>query len=67
MDEPVSAVEQAVQARITAARVKIQAARERREQLSTARRRGLAARHSAKLRNLAASDRRTAEQPPAEP
>lgn len=44
-----------VQIRIEAARVKIQAAKRRREELSTARRRGLAARHAAKLRNLAAS------------
>ncbi|MDX3315197.1 hypothetical protein P1S61_40375 [Streptomyces sp. ME08-AFT2] len=48
-----SAVEAAVQARIAAARIKVQAARERRDELSAARRRGLAARHANKLRRLA--------------
>jgi hypothetical protein len=53
-----SAVELAVQQRIAQARVRIQAARERRDELSTARRRGLAARHAAKLRNLRDSEQR---------
>lgn len=53
MTESTSAVEQAVQARIAAARIKVQAARERRDELGAARRRGLAARHANKLRRLA--------------
>ncbi|MCZ4515669.1 hypothetical protein O3Q52_47705 [Streptomyces sp. ActVer] len=61
MDEPVSYVEQQVQARIAAARVKVQAAKERRDELSTARRRGLAARHARKLRNLAEAEQRQAD------
>jgi hypothetical protein len=56
--ESTSAVEQAVQARIAAARIKVQAARERRDELSAARRRGLAARHSAKLRRLTEAEQR---------
>jgi hypothetical protein len=48
-----SHVEQQVQARIAAARIKVQAARERREELSAARRRGLAARHANRLRRQA--------------
>ncbi|MFE2020136.1 hypothetical protein ACFW9O_19085 [Streptomyces sp. NPDC059499] len=39
---------------IEAARVRIQAAKRRREELSAARARGLAARHAQKLRHLAA-------------
>ncbi|MEH0549227.1 hypothetical protein QA802_41185 [Streptomyces sp. B21-105] len=53
MTESTSAVEQAVQQRIQQARIKVQAARERRDELSAARRRGLAARHANKLRHLA--------------
>ncbi|MDF6043224.1 hypothetical protein LRD69_13915 [Streptomyces sp. JH14] len=45
-------VDDVVAARIEAARIRIQAAKRRREELSAARRRGLAARHAAKLRNL---------------
>ncbi|MFE0142207.1 hypothetical protein [[Kitasatospora] papulosa] len=45
-------VDDVVAARIEAARVRIQAAKRRREELSAARARGLAARHAAKLRNL---------------
>ncbi|WP_103543333.1 hypothetical protein [Streptomyces sp. SM1] len=52
MTESTSHVEAQVQARIAAARVKVQAARERREELSAAHRRGLAARHATKLRRL---------------
>lgn len=48
-----SHVEQQVQARIAAARIKVQAAKQRRDELSAARRRGLAARHANKLRRLA--------------
>lgn len=58
MTEPVSHVEQQVQARITAARVRIQAAKERRESFAQARKRGLANRHARKLRNLAAERER---------
>ncbi|MFD5862613.1 hypothetical protein [Streptomyces chartreusis] len=57
MTESTSAVEQAVQARIAAARIKVQAARQRREELGAARRRGLAARHANKLRRLAEAER----------
>lgn len=53
MTESTSAVEQAVQARIAAARIKVQAAKQRRDELSAARRRGLAARHANKLRRQA--------------
>jgi hypothetical protein len=51
--ESTSHVEQQIQARIAAARIKVQAARERRDDLAAARRRGLAARHANKLRHLA--------------
>ncbi|MGW6258624.1 hypothetical protein [Streptomyces sp. NPDC055085] len=64
MSESVSHVEQQVQARIAAARVKIQAAKERRDDLAAARRRGLAHRHAAKLRNLAAAEQRAEEAAP---
>lgn len=57
MTESTSHVEQQIQARIAAARVKVQAARERRDGLSAARRRGLAARHANKLRRLAVRER----------
>lgn len=54
MTEPsTSAVEQAVAARIQAAKVRVQAAQQRRDDLAAARRRGLAHRHAAKLRHLA--------------
>ncbi|MEU2584514.1 hypothetical protein ABZ612_16460 [Streptomyces avermitilis] len=56
-----SHVEQAVQARVAAARVRIQAAKERRDSLAQARKRGLAHRHAVKLRNLAESERRQTE------
>ncbi|MFF9688958.1 hypothetical protein [Streptomyces sp. NPDC014623] len=46
-------VDDVVAARIEAARVRIQAAKRRREELSAARMRGLAARHATKLRRLA--------------
>ena len=45
-------VDDVVAARIEAARVRIQAAKRRREELSAARARGLAARHANKLRHL---------------
>ncbi|MEU8855721.1 hypothetical protein AB0C48_13700 [Streptomyces sp. NPDC048556] len=49
-------VDDVVAARIEAARVRIQAAKRRREELAAARRRGLAARHAAKLRHLSRVD-----------
>lgn len=51
-EEPTSAVEQAVQQRIAAARAKVQAAKRRRDDLAAARKRGIAHRHAAKLRHL---------------
>lgn len=62
MTESTSAVEQAVQARIAAARIKVQAAKERRDDLAAARKRGLAHRHAHKLRNLAEQERRVQQQ-----
>jgi regulator of protease activity HflC (stomatin/prohibitin superfamily) len=58
-----SAVEQAVQARIAAARIKVQAAQQQRDELSAARRRGIAARHANKLRHLAEAEQRQADEP----
>lgn len=59
MTEPsTSAVELAVQQRIQAARIRVAAAQQRRDELSAARRRGLAARHANKLRNLAEQEQR---------
>lgn len=62
MTESTSAVEQAVQARIQAQRVKVQAAKERRDDLAQARKRGLARRHAAKLRALAEAEQRAQQQ-----
>jgi hypothetical protein len=56
--EPTSHVELEIQRRIQAQRVRIQAARQRRDELSAARRRGLAARHANKLRRLAEAEQR---------
>lgn len=53
MTEPTSHVEQQVQARIAAAKVRVQAAKKRSDDLAAARRRGLARRHAQKLRNQA--------------
>ncbi|WP_405671429.1 hypothetical protein [Streptomyces sp. NBC_01530] len=61
MTEPTSHVERQIAARIQAAKVKVQAAQERRDELSAARRRGLAARHANKLRNLADAEQRQAD------
>lgn len=59
MTEPsTSHVEQQVQQRIAAARIKVQAAQQRRDDLAAARKRGLAHRHAQKLRNLAAAEPR---------
>ena len=49
-------VDDLVATRVAAARVHIQAAKRRRAELSAARRRGLAARHAQKLRNLRSQD-----------
>ncbi|MET8401417.1 hypothetical protein [Streptomyces sp900116325] len=59
-------IDDIVAARIEAARVRIQAAKRRREELSAARRRGLAARHAAKLRNLNRGDTPAVANPPKE-
>lgn len=56
MTESTSHVDAAIQARIQAARAKVQAAKERRDDLAAARRRGLAHRHARKLRNLAEAE-----------
>ena len=53
MTESTSYVEQQIAARIQAAKVRVQAAQRRRDELSAARRRGIAARHARKLRLLA--------------
>lgn len=57
-----SHVEQQVQQRIAAARIKVQAANQRRDDLAAARKRGLAHRHAQKLRNLAESEQRQADE-----
>ena len=54
MADSTSHVEQQIQARIAAAKVRVQAAKRRRDELAAARRRGLARRHAQKLRNQAA-------------
>ncbi len=56
MTESTSAVEQAVQQQIAAARIRVQAAKERRASLAEARRHGIARRHAQKLRALAAAE-----------
>jgi hypothetical protein len=56
-----SHVELEIQRRIQAQRVKVQAAKQRRDELGAARRRGLAARHAAKLANLRDAERRRLE------
>ncbi|MFD7858311.1 hypothetical protein ACFV6B_29120 [Streptomyces microflavus] len=50
-------VDDVVAAQVEAARVRIQAAKRRREELAAARRRGLAARHANKLRRIAGQQR----------
>lgn len=62
MTESTSAVEAAVQARIAAAKVRVQAAREQRAGLAAARKRGLAHRHARKLKNLAEAEQRAQQQ-----
>ncbi|MBM7091036.1 hypothetical protein JTP67_21330 [Streptomyces sp. S12] len=62
MTESTSHVEQQIQARIAAAKVRIQAAKERRDDFAAARRRGLARRHAQRLRNQAEAEHRRQEQ-----
>lgn len=57
-------VDDIVAEKIEAARIRIAAAKRRRTELTAARQRGLAARHAAKLRNLAA---RVSDETPAAP
>lgn len=58
-----SHVELAVQQRIEQARVRIAAARERRESFAAARKHGLARRHAAKLRHLKDTEQRQDDEP----
>lgn len=58
MTESTSAVEQAIAARIQAQRIRIAAAKQRRDDLAAARKRGLAHRHANKLRHLAEAEQR---------
>jgi hypothetical protein len=67
MTESTSHVEQQVQARIAAARIKVQAAKERSDSLREARRRGLARRHAQKLFNLAEAERKQQDQAAEQP
>jgi hypothetical protein len=60
--ESTSHVEQQIQQQIAAARVRIQAAKQRRDDLAAARKRGLAHRHARKLRNLAEAEQRQADE-----
>lgn len=62
MTESTSHVEQQVQQRIQAAKVRVAAAQQRRESLAEARKRGLARRHAAKLRALAAQEQKAQQQ-----
>ena len=63
MTESTSHVEQQIAARLAAARIRVQAAQERRASLAEARRYGIARRHAAKLRHLSdAEQRQAAEQ-----
>jgi hypothetical protein len=56
-------VDDIVAAKIAAARIKVQAAKQRRDDLAAARKRGLAHRHARKLRNLAEAEQRQADGP----
>lgn len=60
--ESSSYAEQQVQQRITAAKVRIAAARERRESFAEARKHGLRHRHAAKLRHLRDAEQQRHEQ-----
>lgn len=66
MTESTSYVEQQIQARIAAAKVRVQAAKERRTSLAEARKHGLARRHAAKLRHLKDAEQRAQQQLPDE-
>lgn len=67
MTESTSHVERQIQQRIAAAKVRVQAARERRDDLAQARKRGLAHRHARKLRNLAEAEQRQDDEPEESP
>lgn len=68
MTEPsTSAVDQAVTARIAAARRRTEDMRRQRAELAEARRAGLARRHAAKLARLAEQEQRAAERQDDEP
>lgn len=56
-----SHVEQQVQQRLAAARIRLQAAQQRRDDLAEARRHGIARRHAQKLAYLAEAEQRAAE------
>ncbi|WNZ11481.1 hypothetical protein [Streptomyces sp. 11x1] len=62
MSESTSAVEQAVTARIQAAKRRTEDMRRQRAELAEARKHGLARRHAAKLRALAAAEQRAQQQ-----
>lgn len=63
MTEPsTSHVEQQIAARIAAAKVRVQAAKERRAGLAEARRAGLARRHARKLAALAEAEQKARQQ-----
>ncbi|WP_327724433.1 hypothetical protein [Streptomyces europaeiscabiei] len=62
MTESTSHVEQQIAARIAAAKVRVQAAQQRRTSLAEARKHGLARRHAAKLARLAAQEQRAQQQ-----
>lgn len=63
MTESTSHVEQQIAARIAAVKIRVAAARERRDDLAAARKRGLAHRHARKLKNLAEAEQRQADEP----
>lgn len=62
MTESTSYVEQQVQQRIAAAKIRVAAAKERRTSLAEARKYGLARRHAAKLRHLKDAEQRAQQQ-----
>lgn len=56
-------VDDIVAEKIAAARARVQAAKQRRDDLAAARKRGLGHRHARKLRNLAEAEQRQADEP----
>lgn len=62
MTESTSHVEAEIQRRIQAQRIKVQAAKERRDDLAQARKRGLAHRHARKLKALAEAEEKAQQQ-----